>query len=65
MAISEKLQLLGAGLYTDIPDEITLKNIPTALELDYVGSEDFDQTMIDKILPQSIEEKINFKDLLN
>lgn len=64
MALSEKLQLLGAGLYSDIPDEITLKSIPTALELDYVGSEDFDQTMIDKILPQSVEEKINFNELL-
>lgn len=64
MALSEKIQLLGAGLYKNIPDELTLKNIPTASELDYVGSEDFDQTMIDKILPSSIEEKIDTKELL-
>lgn len=64
MALSEKIQLLGAGLYKNIPDELTLKNIPTASELDYVGSEDFDQTMIDTILPQAIEESIDTKELL-
>ena len=42
MAISEKIELLGKGLYDDIPDQLTLKNIPTASELDYVGAEDFD-----------------------
>ena len=64
MAISEKIQLLGKGLYKDIPDELTLKSIPTGSELDYVGSEDFDETMLTKILPQCIEEKINPKELL-
>ena len=64
MAISEKIKLLGAGLYKDIPDELTLTSIPTASELDYVGAEDFDQTMLDKIFPQVIEEKIDFKNLL-
>lgn len=63
-AISEKIELLGKGLYKDIPNQLTLTSIPTASELDYVGSEDFEQTMIDKILPQSVEEHINFKDLL-
>lgn len=61
---SEKVELLGKGLYTDIPDILTLKSLPTASELDYVGSEDFDKTMLDKILPQAVEEKINFYDLL-
>lgn len=62
--ISEKIELLGKGLYKDIPDTITIKAIPTSLELDYIGSEDFDNTMIDKILPQAIEEKINIRNLL-
>ena len=64
MAISEKIQLLGQGLYTDIPDELTLKSIPTGSELDYVGAEDFDEIMLTKILPQCIEENINPKQLL-
>ena len=64
MAISEKVELLGKGLYTDIPDVLTISSIPTASELDYVGSEDFDKTMLESILPQSIEEKIDFKKLL-
>ena len=34
MAISEKITLLGKGLYKDIPDVLTLKAIPTASELD-------------------------------
>ena len=63
--ISEKIRLLGAGLYgNDIPDELTLKSIPTASELDYVGSEDFNATMLEKILPKAIEEKIDFNKLL-
>ena len=62
--ISEKIQLLGKGLYTDIPDELTLTSIPTASELDYVGSEDFEATMLDKILPQAVAEKVNFRNLL-
>ena len=62
--IAEKIELLGKGLYTDIPDELTLKAIPTVSELDYVGSEDFEATMLDKILPAAVEEKINFHKLL-
>lgn len=65
MAISEKITLLGKGLYKDIPDVLTLKNIPTASELDYVGGEDFQTTMLDIILPKAVEEKINFRELLN
>jgi hypothetical protein len=61
--ISEKIELLCKGLYNGIPDVLTLKSIPTASELDQVGAEDFDKTMIEKILPQAIEEKINFYDL--
>lgn len=64
MAISEKIELLGKGLYTDIPDVLTLKAIPTASELDYVGGEDFQATMLDTILPKAIEEQINFRQLL-
>ena len=62
--ISEKIELLGKGLYKDIPDVLTLHNIPTASELDYVGNEDFDKTMLENILPSAVEEKINFYDLL-
>lgn len=65
MAISEKIELLGKGLYGgEIPDILTLKSIPTASELDYVGGEDFIATMLDKIFPQAIEEKCNFRNLL-
>lgn len=64
MAISEKIALLGKGLYKDIPDVLTLKAIPTATELDYVGGDDFQKTMLDVIFPQAIEEKCNFRDLL-
>ena len=62
--IAEKIELLGKGLYADIPNELTLKALPTVSELDYVGSEDFEATMLDKILPQAVEEKINFHKLL-
>lgn len=68
--ISEKIALLGKGLYKDIPDELTLTSIPTASELEYVGSEDFQATMLDKIFPEAILEKdadgkpFNFRNLL-
>jgi len=64
MAISEKITLLGAGLYKDIPNVLTLKSIPTASELDYVGGEDFYTTMLDNIFPKAIEEQCNFRNLL-
>lgn len=64
MAVSEKIELLGKGLYTDIPDVLTLTSIPTASELEYVGSEDFEKTMLESILPKSVEEKVDFKQLL-
>ena len=64
MAISEKITLLGAGLYKDIPDVLTLKAIPTGSELDYVGGEDFQKTMLDIIFPKAIEEKCDFHQLL-
>lgn len=65
MALSEKVELLGKGLYGDkIPDEITITSIPTGSELDYMGAEDFDQTMIDTILPKCIKEDINPRLLL-
>lgn len=64
MNVSEKIQLLGKGIYKDIPDELTLKSMPTISELDYVGSEDFEETMLEKILPSAVEEKVNFNNLL-
>lgn len=64
MAISEKIELLGKGLYKDIPDVLTLKALPTASELDYVGGEDFYATMLDTIFPQAIEEQFNYRNLL-
>ena len=62
--MSEKIELLGKGLYADIPNELTIKAFPTVTELDYVGSEDFEKTMLETIFPQCIEEKINFSKLL-
>ena len=63
--ISEKVELLGKGLYDGkIPDVLTMKSIPTTSELDYVGSEDFDKVMLEKILPLAVEEKIDFNNLL-
>lgn len=64
MAISEKIELLGKGQYGNIPDVLTLTSIPTASELDYVGGEDFDKTMLDVILPQAVEESVDFYQLL-
>lgn len=64
MAISEKIELLGKGLYADIPDTLTLQNIPTASELEFVSSEDFEMTMLESILPQAVKEKVDFKQLL-
>ena len=62
MGVSEKLELLGH--YSDIPSTITIKSLPTASELDYVGAEDFETTMLDKIFPTAIEEKFNYRNLL-
>lgn len=64
MAISEKIELLGS--YDNIPSVLTLQSMPTATELDYVGSEDFDDVMLDKILPASVIEskELNFRHLL-
>lgn len=64
--LTEQIELLGKGLYgkLGIPDVLTLKTIPTATELDYVGAEDFDQTMISSILPRSIVEPVDFGNLL-
>lgn len=64
MSVTEKIQLLGKGLYKDIPDTLTLTSIPTACELDYVGGEDFDKIMLEKIFPAAIVEKVNFGELL-
>ena len=64
--LSEKVELLGKGLYTEskIPDTLTLRSIPTVTELEYVGAEDFDKIMLDQVLPAAIQEKINPRELL-
>lgn len=62
--ISETIELLGKNVYTNIPGTLTLTTLPTTSELDYVGSEDFDRTMVESILPQCIEEDINVHQLL-
>ena len=62
--ITEKVELLGKGLYDKIPDVLTLHAIPTISELDWVGSEDFESVMLDKILPDAVEEDVDFKELL-
>ena len=59
--MSEKIELLGK--YAEIPHELTMKAVSTSVELEYVGAENFEQTMLEKILPQAVEEKINFYDL--
>lgn len=64
MAISEKIELLGKNLYTDIPSTLTLQAIPTASELEYVSAEDFDSVMLEKVLPEAVKEDINFNNLL-
>lgn len=66
MGVSEKIELLGKGLYDNIPDVLTLKSIPTASELDYVGAEDFETTMLKNIFPKAIEggENMDFGKLL-
>lgn len=61
--MSEKIELIGKGLYKDIPDQLTLKAFPTVTELNYVSSEEFDKTMIEEIFPECIEEKVNFYNL--
>jgi hypothetical protein len=64
MAISEKVELLGKGLYNDIPDELTLTALPTSSELEFISAEDYERVFIEKILPQCVEEKIDFGNLL-
>ena len=41
--LSESVVLLGKGLYKTIPDEVNINALPTASELEYVGSEDYNQ----------------------
>ena len=62
--LSEKIELLGTGVYKDIPSTLTVKSINTNTEIDKAGAEDFDKVMLDKILPAAVEEKINFRNLL-
>ena len=66
--LSESVQLLaGEGFYKTIPTGIVKINaVPTASELEYVSSEDFDSTMVRSILPQVVENgsDIDFTELL-
>lgn len=62
--ITEKIELLGKAVYKDIPAVLTLKSFPGDVELDYVGSEDFERTMIEEILPKCVEEKVDFYNIL-
>ena len=68
MAMTEKVELLGKDYYASknigIPKELTLQAIPTVSELEFVSSEDFNQTMLEKILPQAVKESIDFGNLL-
>lgn len=64
MAISETVELLGKNVYTDIPGVLTLTSIPTTSELEYIGSEEFEETMLDKIFPKAIKEQFNYRKLL-
>lgn len=64
--LSETVVLLGQGLYKTIPDEIKINCLPTASELEYVGAEDFDTTMVRTVLPQVVEggNEMDFGELL-
>lgn len=64
--LSESVALLGKGLYKTIPDVININALPTASELEYVGAEDFDRTMVRTILPQVVEDSkdMDFGELL-
>lgn len=65
--LTERVRLLGTGLYKTIPDEIEISSIPTASELEYVSAEDFDSTMVRKIFPKVISnsDKMDFMELLD
>lgn len=62
MAVSEQIELLGKGLYQDkgIPNILTLEAIPTISELEYVSSEDFDKTMIERSCRALLKKKLIF-----
>ena len=64
--LSETVVLLGQGIYKTVPDSIKINALPTASELEYVSSEDFDSTMVKSILPQVVEnsDSMDFSELL-
>lgn len=65
MALTEQIELLGKNMYNgEIPNMLTLQAIPTVSELEYISAEDFDTTMLTKILPQAIKENIDTTKLL-
>jgi len=66
MAITETIELLGKGLYgEDIPDTLTLIPMTSTLQMEYEGSESLETTLLDSILPKCVQEKIDFRKLLN
>ena len=66
--VTERIELLGKGLYDKIPDVLTLRSIPTTSELEYVGADEFDKTMLESVFPVAIAEfeskELNPYDLL-
>ena len=64
--LSESVVLLGQGMYSTVPDEIKINALPTASELEYVGSEDLDSVMVRSILPQVVDggKDMDFSELL-
>lgn len=55
--MKEQVELLGT--YEKIPKVLTLSAIPTSSELEYISAEDIDKILLDKILPEAIEENID------
>lgn len=63
--LSEKVVLIAQNAYKTIPNEIQINAVPTATELEYVGAEDFDRTMVNDVLPKVVEdsEGMDFSEL--
>ena len=64
--LSESVILLGQDIYKTIPNQININAVPTASELEYVGAEDFDRTMVMSIFPKVVDESdgMDFTELL-
>lgn len=64
--LSESVVLLGQNMYKTIPNTININAVPTASELEYVGAEDFDRTMVMSIFPKVVDNSdgMDFTELL-